>query len=72
IEAANLEAVEGRRVVQLESSGYIVDGHQPTDDRTWLMALVGRRRAGRQLDGRTHDAYPGDPWPAQITAEAGP
>lgn len=58
IEAAHLEVVEKREVIQLEHSGYIAVGHQPTCDRTWLMARVGKRNAGRLLDGQLHDAYP--------------
>ncbi|MFS8536031.1 MAG: phage Gp37/Gp68 family protein [Limnochordales bacterium] len=52
------EVDEGRQVVQLESSGHVADGHQPTDPRTWLMARVGRKAAGRELDGRTWDQFP--------------
>lgn len=70
-EAAHLEAVEGRRVAQLESSGHIADGYQPGDDRTWLMARVGKKLAGRVLDGVVHDRYPGDPWPAGSSVGAG-
>jgi len=50
--------IDGHRVIQLETSGYIVEGHQPGDPRTWLMASVGKKAAGRELDGRTHDDYP--------------
>jgi protein gp37 len=58
MEAAHLGAVERRTVVQLECSGYIAEGHQPTDPRTWLMARVGKKAAGRELDGVVHDGYP--------------
>ncbi|GIH70299.1 DUF5131 family protein [Sphaerimonospora thailandensis] len=58
MEAVVIEVHENRRVIQLERSGYIAEGHQPTDDRTWLMARVGKKRAGRLLDGRVWDEYP--------------
>jgi len=58
LEAVHLEAVEGKRVIQLESDGYIAEGHQPGDTRTWLMARVGKKAAGRELDGRTWDQFP--------------
>ncbi|MDX3026773.1 DUF5131 family protein [Streptomyces scabiei] len=61
MEAVHLEAVEGKRVIQLESNGYIAEGHQPADSRTWLMARVGKKHAGRELDGRVHDAFPEPP-----------
>ena len=57
-EAVHLEVVERREVIELERSGYIVRGHQPGDNRTWLMARVGKKAAGRELDGRTWDEYP--------------
>ncbi|WP_155054535.1 phage Gp37/Gp68 family protein [Streptomyces blattellae] len=68
MEAIHLEAVEGKRVIQLESSGYIAEGHQPGDSRTWLMARVGKGAAGRELDGRTHDAFPRDDYRDSITS----
>ncbi|MEU3899787.1 phage Gp37/Gp68 family protein [Streptomyces sp. NPDC045251] len=68
LEAVHLEAVEGKRVVQLESSGYVAEGHQPADSRTWLMGRVGKKAAGRVLDGRTHDAFPRDDFRDSITA----
>ncbi|MBM9510037.1 DUF5131 family protein [Actinacidiphila acididurans] len=58
LEAIGLEVVEGKRVIQLESDGYIAEGHQPADPRTWLMARVGKGRAGRLLDGTEHSAFP--------------
>lgn len=58
MEAVHLEVIEKRTVVQLERDGYIAEGHQPGDPRTWLMARVGKKRAGRVLDGRTWDEYP--------------
>ncbi|MDX2749593.1 phage Gp37/Gp68 family protein [Streptomyces scabiei] len=61
MEAVHLDAVEGKQVIQLESNGYIAEGHQPADSRTWLMARVGKKRAGRELDGRVHDAFPQPP-----------
>ena len=58
MEAVHLEVIEKRTVVQLERDGYIAEGHQPGDPRTWLMGRVGKKRAGRELDGRTWDEYP--------------
>lgn len=58
MEAVHLEVMEKREVVQLERDGYMADGHQPGDPRTWLMGRVGKKRAGRELDGRTWDEYP--------------
>ncbi|WP_157253146.1 DUF5131 family protein [Nonomuraea typhae] len=58
MEAVGLEVVEGKQVIQLERDGYIAEGHQPADSRTWLMAKVGKKRAGRELDGRTWDQFP--------------
>jgi protein gp37 len=58
MEAAYLEVNERKKVVQLERSGHVADGHQPTDPRTWLMANVGKKAAGRELDGRIWDQYP--------------
>jgi len=58
MEAVGLEVVERREVIQLESSGYIARDHQPGDHRTWLMARLGKKAAGRELDGRTWDDYP--------------
>ncbi|MFD1656945.1 DUF5131 family protein [Streptomyces caeni] len=68
MEAVGLEVVEGKRVIQLESDGYIAEGHQPGDSRTWLMARVGKRRAGRELDGRTHDTFPRDDFRESIAS----
>ena len=50
-----------RPVVQLEPDGTVVDPreYQPMYG-TWLMARVGKRAAGRTLDGRTHDEYPAE------------
>jgi protein gp37 len=61
LEAVHLDVIEGKRVIQLESDGYIAEGHQPADSRTWLMARVGKKAAGRELDGRTHDDFPEPP-----------
>lgn len=58
MEAAALEVHGGVKVVELESDGYIAEGHQPMDRRTWLMARLGKKAAGRELDGRTWDEYP--------------
>ncbi|MEI5520728.1 phage Gp37/Gp68 family protein [Streptomyces brasiliscabiei] len=72
MEAVHLDVVEGKRVIQLESSGYIAEGHQPGDSRTWLMARVGKKAAGRELDGRTHDDFPEPPGSDfQVSVEAG-
>jgi len=72
LEAVHLEVAEGKSVVQMESTGYIAEGHQPGDPRTWLMGRVGKKRAGRELDGRTWDEYPvaphGIPAPEAVTA----
>lgn len=58
MDAVQLEVEEKREVVQLETTGHIAQGYQPTDPRTWLMARVGKNAAGRELDGRTWDQYP--------------
>jgi protein gp37 len=58
MEAVHLEVVERKTVVQLERSGDIADGYQPADPRTWLMARVGKKAAGRELDGAVWDQYP--------------
>lgn len=60
LEAVNLEVIQHKQVIQMESDGYIAEGHQPADPRTWLMGRVGKKAAGRELDGRTHDAFPAD------------
>jgi protein gp37 len=58
-EDARLEAaMETRKVIQLERSGHVVEGHQPADPRTWLMVRAGKKAAGRELDGRIWDEYP--------------
>jgi protein gp37 len=57
-EAVALEVINNVRVVELERDGTIADGYQPADSRTWLMAKVGKKNAGRELDGRTWDEYP--------------
>jgi protein gp37 len=58
-EAVHLEVAKRRQVIQLERDGCIVDDHQPGDPRTWLMAKVGKKTAGRKLDGCEHNALPG-------------
>lgn len=58
MDAVHAQVVERREVIQLERDGYIVEDHQPGDPRTWLMAKVGKRAAGRELDGRTWDQFP--------------
>jgi len=52
-----------------------VAGHCKGDDQPWLTVARkrGKARAGRLLDGRTHDEFPpGQPAPAPITAEEVP
>jgi len=44
--------------IALEPDGIIVEGYQPRSKRTWLMDKVGKKSAGRTLDGRTWDEYP--------------
>lgn len=59
MEAVAIEVHERRRVIQLERSGYVAEGYQPTDSRTWLMARVrGKKAAGRLLDGREWSEFP--------------
>jgi protein gp37 len=58
MEAAALEVNGGVEVVELETDGYIPRDHQPGDRRTWLMGRLGKRAAGREIDGRTWDEYP--------------
>jgi protein gp37 len=58
MDAVTAEVMDGHRVVQLERDGSTPDGHQPGDPRTWLMARVGKKAAGRLLDGRLWDQYP--------------
>lgn len=58
LDAVMWEVEDRKRVVQLESTGHVAVGHQPTDPRTWLMARRGKKAAGRELEGRTWDEYP--------------
>jgi protein gp37 len=58
MEAVALEVHGGIGIAELESSGHVVRGHQPGDPRTWLMARLGKKSAGRALDGRAWDQYP--------------
>lgn len=58
MEAVHLEVIRRRSVAQLERDGNVAAGHQPTDPRTWLMAHVGKKAAGRVLDGHTYDEFP--------------
>jgi protein gp37 len=58
MDAVVVEVEERKRVVQLERTGHVAEGYQPTDPRTWLMARLGKKQAGRELDGRFHDEYP--------------
>jgi protein gp37 len=57
-DAAGLEVIDGREVVELERNGIAAHGYQPGDSRTWLMARLGKKTAGRELDGRTWDEMP--------------
>lgn len=56
MDAVGLE-VRGYEVAHLEPTGHIAREYQPMDG-TWLMARVGKKQAGRELDKRTHDEYP--------------
>jgi len=44
--------------ISLESDGVITDWYQPVTPRCWIMDRVGKKSAGRLLDGRTHDEIP--------------
>jgi protein gp37 len=44
--------------IALEPSGEIAKGHQPISNRTWLMSRVGKKKAGRMLDGVEHNGFP--------------
>jgi protein gp37 len=57
-DAVDIEVVDRKRVVELETTGHIVHGYQPGDPRTWPMGRLGKKAAGRALDGRTWDEYP--------------
>jgi protein gp37 len=59
LDAVHLEVNERRQVIQLEPDGTVVnpEEYQPGAG-TWLMARVGKKAAGRELDGRTWDEYP--------------
>jgi len=59
LDAMYYEVNERRRIAQVEPDGTVVDPaeRQPVDG-TWLMARVGKKAAGRELDGRTWDEYP--------------
>ncbi|MEU5938653.1 phage Gp37/Gp68 family protein [Micromonospora sp. NPDC047548] len=57
MEAAALE-LAGTRVIEVERTGYVVEGHQAADPRTWLLARTGKQAAGRTLDAHTWDEYP--------------
>jgi len=61
MDVARLDAMyyERRQIAQVEPDGTVVDpeARQPVDG-TWLMARVGKKAAGRHLDGRTWDQYP--------------
>lgn len=60
------DAWDGRDLIGLEHSGIVAQripargtasGHQPAPD-AWWMGRVGKKAAGRQLDGRTWDEMP--------------
>jgi len=55
---AAFHEIEGREITCIESDGYRNDSTQPNDPRTWLMVRLGKKRAGRELDGRTWDEMP--------------
>lgn len=59
MDAVHLEVHERRQIAQVEPDGTVVDprDYQPAAG-TWLMAKVGKGKAGRELDGRTWDQYP--------------
>lgn len=57
-DAVDIEVMDRKRVVELESTGHVAGGYQPGDPRTWLMGRLGKKAAGRVLDGRTWDEYP--------------
>ena len=44
--------------IELQTNGIIPNGYQPSDPRTWLMDRVGKKAAGRVLDGREWNEYP--------------
>lgn len=44
--------------IALEPDGVIPEGYQPRSNRTWLMDRVGKKAAGRMLDGREWNEYP--------------
>jgi protein gp37 len=41
----------------LDSGGHVASDQEKLLDGTWLLK-VGKKSAGRELDGRTHDEYP--------------
>lgn len=59
LDAVDLEVNERRQVIQLEPDGAVVDPeeYQPVPG-TWLMARLGKKRAGRLLDGREWNEFP--------------
>ncbi|MFI6368670.1 phage Gp37/Gp68 family protein [Nocardia sp. NPDC050630] len=58
--AVILEVDERREIAQMEPNGVIVlPEERQAAEGTWLMARLGKKRAGRQLDGRTWDEFPG-------------
>ena len=54
------DAAENGRgeLISLDTDGFIWDKWQPNDLRTWLIEKVGKKHAGRELDGRTWDEMP--------------
>ena len=57
---ASDELGDGRgELFALEPSGYFEEHYQPSPD-AWLMESVGKKKAGRVLDGREWNEYPGN------------
>lgn len=56
------DAAENGRgdLISMDSSGYIWEQYQPNDPQTWLFEKIGKKSAGRLLDGRTWDEMPED------------
>jgi len=44
--------------IELQTNGVIPNGYQPSDPRTWLMDRVGKKEAGRTLDGCQWNQFP--------------
>lgn len=53
------EAENGRGdLISMDATGYIWHEFQPNDERTWLFELVGKKKAGRLLDGCEWNEFP--------------